>query len=86
MHKIKKNYSSYEQINLDLEVLKTERDLAYHYIIRAAKNGKNEIKNSFTPLNIIKKGIQSFTTTNKIGIKGILIPILLQFILGKLKK
>ena len=86
MHKIKKNYSSYEQINLDLEVLKTERDLAYHYIIRAAKNGKNEIKNSFTPLNVLKFGINTFKSNKKKGIKGILITIIIQYILNKLKK
>ena len=84
MKKIKKEYVSYEQINLDLEILRTERSIAYHKVIKSFKDTKSEIKSSFAPINVIKSGFGLFSSSNKgTNIKAIVISALINFVIKK---
>ena len=86
MSKLRKNYSSYEEINLDLEIFKTERDIAYHKIKNSFTATKNDFKESISPLNALKSGINTFKSNKSSSIKAIIISAIIKFILNKIKK
>jgi hypothetical protein len=86
MTRLRKNYSSYEEINLDLEILRTERDIAFHKIKKSFSASKDEIKESIAPINVLKSGFQTFKSNKSSSIKAIIISALIKFMLNKLKK
>ncbi|MBQ0118009.1 MAG: hypothetical protein KBS98_08885 [Flavobacterium sp.] len=81
---LNRDYTSYEEINRDLEILRLERDLSYHRIIQTFEKTKAGVKQSFAPMNLIRNSFQSFSSINKTsGIKTILITAILRFVIKK---
>jgi hypothetical protein len=76
--KIKK-YSSYEQIELELKILKLEKDLSVQKMAWSVQ----KIKESFTPKKIVSEGFAYYKSvfSNSYGmILGATIPILIKWI------
>lgn len=81
----KKEYRSFEQINLDLQIYKTEKEIAFSKIIRTIDETKEDIKENLQPLNLIKSAFNGITSFyNKNSLKTILTTYAIKFILGKL--
>ena len=78
----KKKYSSYAQIELELEILKVERELNLKRIVLNVQ----KTKESFMPITLIKGFIGDYKSilTNYSGtILNIAIPILINWILKR---
>lgn len=72
-----KVYTSYEQINRDLEILKVEKDLAYQKFLKEVE----ETKESIQPKNIIGETpakVLSFLGSISGPIKGLALTFLLK--------
>lgn len=52
----KKKYSSYAQIDRDLEILRIEKDIEYHKLLLSIE----QTKESFTPQNMIQGVLHSW--------------------------
>jgi hypothetical protein len=77
-----KKYSSYDQIELELKILKVERELNLKRIVLNVQ----KTKESFMPLNLIKGFIGDYKSilSNYSGvILNIAVPILLNWILKR---
>lgn len=81
----KKIYSSFEQIDTDLEILKIEKEINYQKIIL----GFQKTKEHFTPTGVVKDvfGVfknlfSSFSLTDNTVLK-IAIPFIIKWILNK---
>lgn len=55
---MKKSYSSIEEINADLEILKIQRDIHYYKIAQSIENIKSEL----TPNNLVRNTFGSVTS------------------------
>lgn len=55
---MRKTYSSFEEINNDLQILKIQRDIHYHKIFRSVDNIKAEL----APDNIVRNTFGSVTS------------------------
>lgn len=86
MSRLRKTYSSYEEINLDLEIFKTESDIAYQKIKRSFSSTKNDFKDSISPINALRSGINAVKSNKESSIKAVLISALIKLILNRLKK
>jgi len=60
---INKKYSSFAEIDRNLEILRIERELSYQKLI----NGVQKIKNSFTPQNIVSDIIGKYSSALPYG-------------------
>lgn len=72
-----KTYSTYDEINRDLEILKVEKDLAYQKFLKEI----DETKESFQPKNIIGETpvkIFNFLGSISAPIKGVALTYLLK--------
>ncbi|MFV8368787.1 DUF6327 family protein [Flavobacterium sp. LB2R40] len=58
-----KKYSSYAQIDRELEILKMEKEISYQKLIF----GVNKTKESFSPQNIVSDLVGSFSTAIPYG-------------------
>ena len=77
-----KKYSSYEQIELELEILKIERELNLNRIVLSVQ----KTKESFMPVNLLKGFIGDFKSilSNNVGtVFNFAIPIFINWILNK---
>lgn len=77
-----KKYSSYKEIELDLEILKVEKELSFQKLIW---NG-HKIKESFAFTNLINESLVSFKSMiyNSYGvILSTAIPLLIKFLSNK---
>jgi hypothetical protein len=77
-----KKYSSYEQIELELKILKLEKDLSVQKMVWSVQ----KIKESFTPKNIISEGFSYYKSvfSSSYGlILGATIPILIKWLKRK---
>ena len=60
---INKKYSSYAEIDKDLEILRIEKELSYQKLI----NGVQKTKDSFTPQNIVSDIIGKYSSALPYG-------------------
>lgn len=81
---MRKSYSSFEQINHDLQILRIEREIHYQKINLAVDQLRNEI----APQNLIKKtlGSASSLVKNSGSVQTLLVTSILKFIIRKFRK
>lgn len=75
-------YSSYAQINRELEILKIEKEINYQKIVL----GYHKTKESITPKNLIENVLGSFKTgfSGSYGmILNIAVPFIIKWIINK---
>ena len=83
----KKEYNSFEEINLDLQIYKIEKEIALSKIIKTVDDTKTEIKYKLQPLNIIKSVVLNLSSLYKSNnIKTLLTTYGINFLLGKFNK
>ncbi|GIZ08050.1 DUF6327 family protein [Flavobacterium sp. UMI-01] len=81
----KKTYSSFEQIDTDLDILRIEKEINYQKIIL----GIQKTKEQFTPTGLTKnvfsvfKGVFSTITDSKNTVLSLLIPLAIKWILNR---
>ncbi|MDR0228017.1 MAG: DUF6327 family protein [Flavobacteriaceae bacterium] len=80
----KKTYSSIEEINRDLNILKMERDLYYQKILHSV----DLIKDETTPNKLVRStfGAVSSYVRNSKGIKTYLTTALIRFVMKKINR
>ncbi|UYW00979.1 DUF6327 family protein [Flavobacterium agricola] len=64
----KKEYSSFAEINLDLEILSLERKIALSKIAESAEDTQIGIKKTLAPFNVVRSmidGVANFYDSNK---------------------
>lgn len=76
MQKERKIYSSFEEIDLDLKILKLEREIH----LEKAKMGARRAKESLQPMNLVK-GFVGESTELGFGIMQQIVQFILQFVL-----
>ena len=79
---ITKKYSSYAEIELELEILKLEKDINFHKLVKSF----HETKESFTPQNIVSGFLGSYKTilSNSYGtILNMVIPFAIKWFLNR---
>ncbi len=79
---MKKNYSSLDQINNDLKILRLEKQIAYEKMHQAIDSLKEEL----TPDNLIRSSISSassFVSSTTGNIKALLITSVIKFIANR---
>lgn len=78
---MKIRYTSYEEVDKELEILRLEREIS----IRKIGNNAEEITHLFSPKNLLQLGFASFgnSVKNSKGIKTIVLSTLLKFIFNK---
>lgn len=77
-----KKYSSYAQIDRELEILKIERDISYQRIVL----GYHRTKESITPYHLLNNFLGSFKTAfsgNFGAILNIAVPFALNWIINR---
>jgi len=81
---MKKIYTSYEEVDKELEILKLEREIS----IRKIGNDAEEISQLFSPNKIIHQGLASLGSTvkNSNGIKTLVLSTVLKFLFNKFIK
>ncbi|WLD23854.1 DUF6327 family protein [Flavobacterium dauae] len=81
---MKKIYTSYEEVDKELEILKLEREIS----IRKIGNDAEEISQLFSPNKIIRQGLASLGSTvkNSNGIKTLVLSTVLKFLFNKFIK
>lgn len=83
----KKEYSSFEEINLDLQIFHIEKEIALSKILRTIDDTKAEVKYSLQPINMIKSVLLNLSSLyNSNNIKTLLTTYGINFLLGKLNK
>lgn len=78
----KKKYSSYAEIDFDLEVLKLEKDINFQKL----NLGFHKTRESFTPQNIVHGFLSSYKTilsSSYPTLINIAIPLVIKWILNK---
>lgn len=83
-----KNYSSYEEIERDLQILSVEREIHKQKILKSFNQTKDGLSN-LTAVNIFKTAVSSITKTGLTlgrskGVKGIIYTYLLQYVMKKI--
>ncbi len=79
---MKKNYSSLDQINNDLKILRLEKEIAYQKLHLAVDSLKEEL----TPNNLIRNSISSassFVSNTSGNIKALAIASILKFLVNR---
>lgn len=79
---MKKNYSSLDQINNDLKILRLEKEIAYQKLHLAVDSLKEEL----TPDNLIRNSISSassFVSNTSGNIKALAISSILKFLVNR---
>lgn len=84
---MKVKYSSYQEIDRELQILKLQREIQIQKMLRSSR----EIKQVLTPLNLIKNSFASFRQSKSLfgnsgGVKAFLISIALKFVINKFLK
>ncbi|WPR72245.1 DUF6327 family protein [Flavobacterium sp. NG2] len=85
----KKIYSSFEQIDTDLEILSIEKEINYQKIILGFHKTKEQFtpsgltKNVFSTFKSIYSGIYSGISNTNNTVLTIVIPLLIKWILNK---
>lgn len=79
---VTKKYSSYKEIDLELEILKLQKELSYQKVVLNTQ----KIKESFKPLRIVSEIIGSYRSLFSNSYKTVLqslIPIIIKFLSNK---
>ncbi|WHT40815.1 MULTISPECIES: DUF6327 family protein [Myroides] len=81
---MRKSYSSFEQINQDLQILRIEREIHYQKINLAF----DELKEETAPQNLIKNTLGSAGSLlrNSGGIQTLLVTSILKYVIRKFRK
>ncbi|EHQ42524.1 MULTISPECIES: DUF6327 family protein [Myroides] len=81
---MRKSYSSFEQINQDLQILRIEREIHYQKINLAF----DELKEDVAPQNLIKNTLGSAGSLlrNSGGIQTLLVTSILKYFIRKFRK
>ncbi len=81
---MKKEYTTFEEIDEDLEILKLEREIR----IRKMGLSVERITNQLSPGNLAKKGISGIASTfqSSSGLKSAVITFIIKFIFNRLSK
>lgn len=81
---MKKSYTSFEEIDQQLEILKLEREIQ----IRKIGLGIENISSAITPGNLAKTGIMNLASTiqGSAGFKSALVSLFIKFIVKQLKR
>lgn len=81
---MKKNYTSYEEVDKELEILKLEREIS----IRKIGNDIQDIAQLFSPSNLIRQGLTSFGSSikNSKNVKSVILTTVFKFLYNKFFK
>ncbi len=81
---MKKSYTSFEEIDQQLEILKLEREIQ----IKKIGLGIENISSAITPGNLAKSGIMNLASTvqGSSGFKSALVTLFIRFIVKQLKR
>lgn len=81
---MKTKYSSYQEIDRELEILRVERELHLQRFLRSTQG----IKNALSPANILKSGFSSFGSSigKSTGLKTMLISAAIKFLINRFIK
>lgn len=81
---MRKSYSSFEQINQDLQILRIEREIHYQKINLAF----DELKEDVAPQNLIKNTLGSAGSLlrNSGGLQTLLVTSILKYFIRKFRK
>ncbi len=81
---MKKQYTTYEEVDKELEILRLEREIS----IRKIGNNAEDITHLFSPSNLLQQGLTSFGSSvkNSKGIKTLVVSTVLKFLFNKLIK
>ena len=81
---MKTSYRSYSEIDKQLEILKIERQISFHKVLRSS----NSISSSFSINNLFKLGIKNVGSSigNSKGLKTIVYSSILKFLINKFIK
>lgn len=81
---MKKHYTSYDEVNKELEILKLEREIS----IRKIGQGAEEIAGFFAPSRLIRHGLASLGSSVKHskGIKTLVLTTVFKFLFNKFFK
>jgi len=77
---MKTKYSSYQEIDRELEILKVERELHFQRFLRSTQG----IKNALSPVSLLKSGFSSIG--NSSGLKTMVVSAAIKFIINKFIK
>lgn len=81
---MKKNYTSYEEVDKELEILRLEREISF----RKFGNDVQDISQLFSPSNLMHQGLSSFGSSLKSSrnVKTIVLTTVLKFLYNKFIK
>ena len=81
---MKTRYTSYEEVNRELEILKLEREIS----IRKIGNNAEDITQLFSPKHLLQQGLTSLGDTVKSskGIKTLVLSTVFKFLFNKFIK
>lgn len=81
---MKKNYTSYEEVDKELEILKLEREIS----IRKIGNDAQNITQLFSPSNLMQQGLTSFGSSikNSKNVKSLVLTSVFKFLFNKIIK
>ena len=81
---MKTRYTSYEEVNRELEILKLEREIS----IRKIRNDIQDIALLFSPSNLIRQGLTSFGSSikNSKNVKSVILTTVFKFLYNKFFK
>jgi len=81
---MKKSYSSIEEINADLEILKVQRDIHYYKITQSLESIKSEL----TPNNLVRNTFGSVTSFVKgsNNVQAFIISAVMKYFFKKVRK
>ncbi len=81
---MKKHYTSYDEVNKELEILKLEREIS----IRKIGQDAEEIVAFFSPAQLMKQGLTSLGSSvkNSKGIKTLVLTTVFKFLFNKFFK
>ncbi len=81
---MRKHYSSFEQIDLDLQILRVKREIHYQKINSAF----DQLKDEAAPQNLLKSTLGSAGSllTNSSGIQTLLVTSIFKYIIRKFRK
>lgn len=81
---MKTRYTSYEEVNRELEILKLEREIS----IRKIGNNAEDITQLFSPKHLLQQGLTSLggTVKSSKGIKTLVLSTVFKFLFNKFIK
>lgn len=81
---MKTRYTSYEEVNRELEILKLEREIS----IRRIGNNAEDISQLFSPKQLLQQGLTSIggTVKSSKGIKTLVLTTVFKFLFNKFIK